>query len=244
VTVADNDSNAREHAFAFAGQARVRLVIDAAAGGHLHLIELEAHDVSNGSEDTWLFLGDSITAMAMNRYVAPDLATRIHEARPAFTPMVIDDAIGGTQTTSATSPDPDAGNRVPIDTWIARYPDIRNVVVAYGTNDAGCDTTGEGVPPYIERLGVIVDKLTAAGKRVVIPHIPWNTWRGCQPTALPPYNAAIDRLIAARGLFPGPDLYSYFAAHHGELSDGVHPDDKGTAAMNRLYADAVLPLYP
>lgn len=244
LTVTGNDTNARAHAIDFTGQAHVRLVIDrAGATGDVHLIELEAYDASRGTDDTWLFLGDSITAMAMNRYVVPDLATRLHAARPDHTPLVIDAAIGGSQTSFALAPDPEANGRVPLDTWIARFPDVRNVVVAYGTNDAGCDPTGAGAPAFAANLGRIVDTLRAAGKRIVIPHIPWNHWSGCAGTDLVPYDAAIDAL-RARDVLAGPDLTTYFTAHPDQLFDGVHPDDAGVAAINQLWADALAPLYP
>jgi hypothetical protein len=244
VTVTGNDTDAREHAFDFAGQSQVRLVIDRAAGGLVHLYEIEAFDVSRGSEDTWMFLGDSITAMAMNHWATPDFATRIHQGKAANTPLVIDEAIGGTQTTFATTPDADG--HTPLDRWIERFPDIRNVVVAYGTNDSGCDLTGEGAAPFIARLRTIVDQLKAAGKRVIVPHIPWNHWSTCDvPTPLAPYNDAIDALRADDDFVAGPDLFAYFADHQTDLYDGVHPDDAtGIPAMNQLWSDAMLPLYP
>jgi GDSL-like Lipase/Acylhydrolase family len=244
VTVTGNDTNAREHAFDFTGQARVRIVFDRADGGVVHLFEIEAFDVSHGSEDTWMFVGDSVTAMAMNHWATPDFATRVHDGKPAAWPLVIDEAIGGTQTLSATTAD-DSGV-APIDRWIARFPDVRNVVVAYGTNDAGCDLTGDGVAPYIARLRTIIDKLKGAGKRVIVPHIPWNHWGTCAgPTLLAPYNAAIDALRAEDDFVAGPDLYTYFAAHQGDLYDGVHPDGAtGIPAMNDLWSQAVMPLYP
>ena len=45
------------------------------------------------------------------------------------------------------------------------------------------------------------------------------------------------------GLTPGPDLYAHFKAHVDELKDGLHPNNKGTVSINRLWAAAVESLY-
>ena len=57
-------------------------------------------------------------------------------------------------------------------------------------------------------------------------------------------NAVIDRVTARNGLIPGPDLYAWFSAHPEELSlDGVHPSDAGVLSINRLWYEALTPLY-
>jgi lysophospholipase L1-like esterase len=54
----------------------------------------------------------------------------------------------------------------------------------------------------------------------------------------------IDRVTARNGLLPGPDLYAWFRSHRGELGqDGVHPNDAGTRSINRLWYEALRPLY-
>jgi acyl-CoA thioesterase I len=226
LTISGNDTFAREHAVQFAGQRFVRLVVDS---GATHLVELEAYDISHGSADTWIVLGDSISAMSLNRWLVPDLPSSIHQAAPGFSPLVIDEAIGGTNTMTALPR---------VDDWLARFPEVRNFIVAYGTND-GCDAAA--VAPYRSNLGQIVDKLQAANKRVFIPHIPWN--QSCA-AMLEPLNQAIDELRAQKGFFAGPDLYAWFAAHSGELGpDHEHPSDTGEASITRLWSEAVTPLY-
>ena len=54
----------------------------------------------------------------------------------------------------------------------------------------------------------------------------------------------LDEVVRAAGIGPGPDLYSWFKAHPERLRDGLHPDDAGTIELNRLWAEAVAPLYP
>ncbi len=55
---------------------------------------------------------------------------------------------------------------------------------------------------------------------------------------------AVDAVGAARGLLPGPDLYTWFRARPDRLADGLHPDAEGSVEMSRLWAEAVSPLYP
>jgi hypothetical protein len=235
-TVTGNDTNARESTFDFAGQSHVRLVLDRAdASGAVHLVEVEAYDVSAGTDDTWVLLGDSIAA-SVSRYASPDFATQVSAQKPSFTPLLISQAIGGTQTTYGLAH---------IDDWIARFPEMRNWAVQWGTNDAGCAADGADVPSYIARLKTIVDKLKAAGKRVLIPHIPWNEYCPGQVTDLQPYNDAIDQLVEQDGLIAGPDLYAWFAAHPDDLGpDHVHPAEAGVVDINRLWAEAATRLYP
>jgi acyl-CoA thioesterase-1 len=54
----------------------------------------------------------------------------------------------------------------------------------------------------------------------------------------------LDQVASARGLLPGPNLYAWFKAHPERLADGLHPDPRGAIEMNRLWAEAVAPLYP
>ena len=92
---------------------------------------------------------------------------------------------------------------------------------------------------------VAAAELADAGKRVIVPQIPWNQWPNCaKPTDLAPYNAAINKLQTTDTFVSGPDLYAYSSAHQSDLADGVHPNDTGIAAFNQLWSTAVLPLYP
>lgn len=242
LTITGNELNARAHGIDMLGDTWVRCAVDAGdASNRVHFIELEVHDISNGSEDTWLFLGDSITADAMSHYVLPDLATRIHEARPEHSPVILDLAIARTSTRSLLEEDSKGTSQ--LDQVIELFPDIRNVVVAYGTNDSTCGVRRTGVSGFRRRLSRIVTRLMNAEKRVIVPQIPWNRLP-CDPALLEPYNDAIDSLRIELGFVAGPDLYSYFASHPDELGDVVHPNEAGKDAMNTLYLRTILDLYP
>ena len=65
----------RAHAFDFAGKTWIKMVITAAppmaSNGRVQIAEIDIHDISATAsglpEDTWFFMGDSITAFAFDR---------------------------------------------------------------------------------------------------------------------------------------------------------------------------------
>ena len=89
----------------------------------------------------------------------------------------------------------------------------------------------------------MVDRITAAGRVPVIARIPYAT-KGPADADVRSLNAVVDRVAARNGLIPGPDLYAWFKAHPNELGpDGVHPSDAGSRSINRLWYEALRPLY-
>jgi acyl-CoA thioesterase-1 len=89
---------------------------------------------------------------------------------------------------------------------------------------------------------MLVDRVRSAGRIPVLAKIPFATDH--QHDHLQRFNDAIDEINAASSLTPGPDLYAWFSLHPEELRDGLHPTDQGIVAINRLWADAMSPLYP
>jgi lysophospholipase L1-like esterase len=234
VTVTGNPAEARAHSFAFAGQQWVRFVVTraASAGQAISIDEIDVHDASAGSSDTWMFVGDSITAAAFHRGLfSGNFPERVRAVSPAFFPLMIGAGVGGTSTVDGVAH---------IDEWIALHPEFQNWVISYGTNDSA---TGDPqyAPAFGQRLRFIVSHLRAAGKTVFVPRIPYKTGGEAYLAA---YNAEVDAVVADYALGAAPDLYAWFIAHPGELYDGVHPNDDGARSMNQLWADAVRPLYP
>lgn len=232
--VAGNDAPARAHPFDFAARTWVRFVVTRAqtADGSIAMDEIDVHDASAGNDDTWMFVGDSITAMAFGRSLgADDFAERVHAAAPAYFPLMIGAGVGGTSTVDGVAQ---------IDHWLALHPDIRNWVIGYGTNDSA-----SGDPRYATdygaRLRTIVERLRAAGKNVLVPRIPYKLGGEAY---LAPYNAEVDAVRVEYRLGAAPDFYAWFLAHPEQLADGVHPNDAGARAMNALWADAARALYP
>jgi lysophospholipase L1-like esterase len=122
-----------------------------------------------------------------------------------------------------------------IDEVLAWNPDARVFAITLGANDPDAETLRKD-------LDALVGRIQAAGRIAVVARLPFQTKYGEDFVA--PKNAAIDAVAAARGLLPGPDLDAWFRARPERLADGLHPDDAGSIAMSRLWAEAVAPLYP
>lgn len=226
--VADNAAPTRAARISFTGQRWLRLRI---TDGTVALAELAVHDASHGACDSWLFIGDSITALAFN--LSTGFADDIHAARPETYPLRMAIGVGGTNS---------ADGLANLDGWLASYPDVTNWVVSYGTNDMGGGDPAFA-PAFHDRMVTLVTRLQQAGKRVFVPHIPYGKWDP-DGAVIPVYNAAVDRVIADTGAHAGPDLYTYFHDHPDQLADDIHPDADGGAAMNRLWSEVALRFYP
>jgi lysophospholipase L1-like esterase len=64
-----------------------------------------------------------------------------------------------------------------------------------------------------------------------------------QHANIPRFNQAIEEIRRSQNLPRGPDLYAWFSGHPDELRDGIHPNERGIASINRLWAEAVDALY-
>ncbi|WP_437545015.1 GDSL-type esterase/lipase family protein [Sorangium sp. So ce367] len=240
--VTDNPVRTRAHSFDFGGKSWVRLVVTAAPATTddtgVQLDEIDVHDISKGAEDTWFFLGDSITAYAYDRdtpATQPSFAENVHAAHPAHYPAMINGGIGSELTKSGDKPS--ALDR--IDDVLELNPDFHYFAIGYGTNDSWGQTDPS---TFKANLQQIIDKIEAAGRVPVLAHIPFSP--DGNHDAVPVFNEAIDALTEENGLPPGPDLYTWFKDHPDRFTDKVHPDPAGRVAMNKLWADAVDGLYP
>ncbi len=249
-TVADNSVRTRAHAFDFTGKSWVKLVITApppAAPNGVSIGEIDVHDISaTGSglpEDTWFFMGDSITAFAYDRAGVhqPSFAAGVNSAVSAFYPAMINGGIGGETSAGALLRLPDT---------LSRNPDYRFFILGYGTNDAA--NSQIPVAQFKANLQSMVDLVKAAGREPIIPHIPPSA--DGSHAAIPDYNTAIDELTAANDLVVGADLYAYFNSDTAlftcppcggtRMTDNLHPNDTGLAGMNRAWSEAMRALYP
>ena len=237
VRVQGNTARTRAHRFPATDAAWVRMTVTAlapgTAGGALAIDEIDIHDASRGAADTVFFMGDSITAAAFSRCDTrqPSFAELVHRAAPGRFPAMIDGGVGGTNSAY--------GLQV-VNDWLALNPDFAIWAIGFGTNDAW-----QGVAPAVfeQQIEALVERISAAGRRPVLARIPYAT--GGPPDAnVQALNAVIDRITTRDHLLPGPDLYAWFKANPGELSpDGVHPTDAGARSINRLWYEALRPLY-
>jgi lysophospholipase L1-like esterase len=239
--VTGNTVRTRAHSLDFTGMAWVKMVITAAPANEssngVQIGEIDVHDISaTGAglpDDTWFFMGDSITAFAYDRAAShqPSFAAGINTAKPTYFPAMINGGIGGELTTGALAR---------LDEVLALNPDYRFICLTYGTNDEwGNHTDASG---FKANLQMMIDKITAAGRTPILSHIPFSD-DGNHGT-LPTFNAAIDELTRSNQLQVGPDFYGYFMQHPDQLMDHVHPNDAGRVVMNQMWTDAAKPLYP
>jgi hypothetical protein len=180
-------------------------------------IDLDVFSAPSGATDSWMLMGDSVTYMAMG-YAFSDLPQLVHQARFDRWPAVVNAAIGGTNTNTALTVIDDTMNGFP-----GRY-----VGLAYGTNDH----------PSTFAMEALVEKVIAAGKVPVVPHIPWQD----DPTLdadIAQMNTAIDALYAKYPqVLPGPDLWTTFMNHPELYPDagGPHPNADGAEVQRKAWA--------
>lgn len=213
-TVANNGLATRQHLVALAGAAWVRLAISAGTNEGI-AIDVDVYSAPSGASDSWMFMGDSITFMTMT-YAFSDLASRVNALDATRWPAVIDAAIGGTNTTTALEV---------IDETIAASPS-RFIVLAYGTNDHPQDFVMEQ----------LIQKVLAAGRVPVVPHMPWSSGGASDGAAI---NAMIDALyMKYPAVLPGPDLWQVTFERTDYIPMGdVHPTDAGQKAFRQAWAE-------
>jgi lysophospholipase L1-like esterase len=232
VDVKDNPAHARAHSFPFDGMRWVRLSVTRLPAEvnkwGLFLDEIDVHDLSRGGNDVWAFLGDSITAETADRATArrPAFQDQIAARHPGYRPATLNLGLCRFKT-------PDVLAK--IDQLLALNPDAHVWAILIGSNDGTPEMVRDALRPIVERL-------KAAGKIPVVARIPFQTKYG--PDYVAAKDVALDQVVREEGLGPGPDLYAWFKAHPERLRDGLHPDDAGAIELNRLWAEAVAPLYP
>src|SRR5262245_40001797 len=241
--VTGNQVRTRAHALDFAGKTWVKMVITAAppneSGNGVQIGEIDVHDISaTGSglpDDTWFFMGDSITAFAYDRAAGeqPSFAALVNTATgQAYFPAMINGGIGSELTTNGLAR---------IDEALALNPDFRFFAITYGTNDSWGNKTDTSA--YRTNLQAMIDKIKAAGREPVLSYVPYANDQAHE--TLDRFNAVIDDLARTNQLQVGPDLTSYFKQHTDQLStDNVHPAPAGRQGMNQQWADAMRVVYP
>ncbi|WIG59183.1 MAG: hypothetical protein OJF49_001930 [Ktedonobacterales bacterium] len=239
VTVTDNHARTREHLLPFAGMSWVKMTVTQgqphASQPYLTIDQIDLYDVSAGLSDTFLFSGDSISAIAYNRFDenTPAFADVVHAAYPARFPATLDEGFGGWTSDGAVQN---------IDQFLALNPDIQYWLLGWGTNDAFSQVSPDH---FRANMQTLVDKIRQAGHTPILAHIPYINRPGNDGATLNhevrALNAVIDQITQDNGLIPGPDFYTLFHSHTSTyyLSDGTHPSPAGAIAMNRAWFDVL-----
>lgn len=230
-TVTENTLSSRQHLISMKGYNWIRLNISKADGqeGKTASINFDIHSAPNGVSDSWLFLGDSITAGGMNNCYRTGFATHINMIDSKYFPVQENGGIGGILSSDG---------KANIDRWLS-VSHAKYISIAYGTND--CWGKDYLTQEYYDNTKYMIDAILYAGKIPVLPKIPASTNDDVKDN-VPLYNAMIDKLYEEYGdkLVKGPDFQSFFEEHPDYLSgDGVHPSDVGYAAMRETWANCM-----
>ncbi len=230
-TVTDNVLASRQHLVNMEGYNWIRLNITKADGqeGKTASVNFDVHSGSDGISDSWLFLGDSITAGGMNNCYGTGFATYINQIDSKYFPVQENGGIGGIRSSDG---------KENIDRWLS-VSQAKYVSIAYGTND--CWGNPNATQEYYDNTKYMIDAVIKAGKIPVLPKIPASTNDDVKNN-VPLYNAVIDKLYEEYGdkIVQGVDFEAFFTEHPDYLSgDGVHPNDTGYAEMRRLWAETM-----
>jgi lysophospholipase L1-like esterase len=253
--VTNNIYRTRSHSFDFTGMKWVKMLITAAPTNSLNgaqMDEIEVYDISAAysrgrrAEDTWFFMGDSITAFWADRFTAsgtppaytndptshmPDFAQLIHSYNTNYFPSMIDGGIGGETTANGLA-------RLPQN--LVDNPDYYYWALDYGANDSAGNNAN--TTSFRANMQAMINLLLINGRMPVIPHLSYAS--DGQHTNIPLFNAVVDQLVATNHILAGPDCYTFFLANTNQLTDGLHPTDTGMRSYNLLWAQAMRHLYP
>ena len=235
-SITGNSVAARGHIIDFASSFWVKMFVFNGGG---KIDEIEVFDTSNGAEDTWFFMGTSITANSFKgpvpfknfRYFIMDYVSQVN---PKATPAIIRGGIGCVKAT---------GMAADIDKYLEAAGNANHFAIEVGTNDAWGGTT-ENVATFTKSLQTIITACKKKGIKPIIARTIATNPAKASWQVNEAYLKAIDELTKKNKLHPGPDLYNWFLQHPDELKDdGIHPSQQGGTSIQRLWAEAVYMLY-
>ena len=202
---------------------RIR-VLTVQAGTNVSL-DMDVYDAPNGPTDSWIFMGDSVTHVALTRGEDEQntIPLEVEAMRPDHFPAYIEYGVGGTQASAAPSELPTV-----LQWFIGKY-----VTLNFGTNQSG--TPQE----FLSAMESAVQMVIAGGHIPVIPTIPYPNTNACQNMAVEAENATLPMLFQDYPqALPGPDLWTLFMQHpEYTMGSAPHPNDAGKAAYVQAWAD-------
>lgn len=232
--VKDNEVMSRGVYIDFDGMSWFRFVSEDEVG---QILEIEAFDASKGGDDTWFFMGTSISQMGLKQQDTDSTtADIIHANFPQYTPAMLRGGIGCINSTEVVAHLTD---------YLRYAGNVKHWAIEMGTNDAwgGGDWNLDN---YKRNMQTIIDSAKAHGIEPVLARIIATNEAVAGWQINPKFLDVVDELTEVNNLPKGPDFYSYFLAHPELIaSDGVHPngETRGGQAMHHLWAEALAPLY-
>lgn len=233
-TIENNPVMSRGVYIDFDGKSWFRFVSEENVG---EILEIEAFDMSNGGDDTWFFMGTSISQMGLKQQETDSTTADILHARfPNHTPAMLRGGIGCINSTEVVAH---------LSDYLKYAGNVKHWAIEMGTND--CWGGGDwNLENYRKNMQTIIDSAKAHGIEPIIARIIATDSAKAGWQVNPKYLDLIDELTETNNLHPGPDFYTYFKEHEGlHASDGVHPNGEngGGQAMHHLWAEALAPLY-
>jgi len=245
LTVSGNTFHSRQHVVDLSGAGWFRMLVTQADGDIYNYdaeFNLDVFDASAGCGDSWLFLGDSITAVVHRMDASPTVAQLIHTAHSAYYPSMEGAGIGAMTAAAPLGTASSYGGSVIIDYWLAQFPG-KYVCLSYGTNGLQGNVTQSAIQGVYNNIVSLVNHVYAAGKIPCVSYVPWAPDTTIQSHA-PVLNAMLDDLFDSDAqIVRGPDLFSVLSGHPEWFEDDLHPNGVGAAHMRQTWADALSPVY-
>jgi len=241
VTETANPSINREHKFSFTGYSWVKLLVDTCTGGQID--EFDIWDASAGTENTFAFLGDSLTVRSTSRVSFSGGGTR-----PSFGDIVLENTGQyPLQVTAATIGLNAADWAANIGTALALFPDVKYWCIGIGTNNGS--TMPAGLSAYITDMTTVINAILADGRIPILARVPYTGTAlyggGNYDTCGLRYlnDNGVEALFAAFGpqLRRGPDLYQlmYDGRVAYDILSDPHWNDTGSIAWNNAWGDSL-----
>ena len=233
-TIENNPVMARGIFIDFHGQSWVKIISEEEVG---EILEIEIFDMTQGGDDTWFFMGTSISQMGIKQQnTDTTTADLIHARFPNFTPAMLRGGIGCINSSEVVAR---------LSDYLKYAGNVKYWAIEMGTNDAwgGGDWN---LNTFKNNMQTIIDSAKSNGIEPILARIiaTDETKAGWQVNEK--FLQVIDELTESNNLNKGPDFYNYFLAHPELIaSDGVHPNGEagGGQAMHHLWAEALAPLY-
>ncbi len=197
--------------------------------------EIEVFDASNNKDDTWFFVGTSITANAFKGTPpALNFADVVNSKHKDYTPSMIRGGIGCISSSDFV------GN---LSKYLKMAGNVHFWAIEMGTNDAWGGSNAN-VNTFKNNLQIVIDSCRKYGIEPIIARVLATNQSLANWQVHPDFLKAVDELTEKNNLIKGPDLYTWFLAHPNDLnSDGVHPNASGAASIQRLWAEKMDSLY-
>jgi hypothetical protein len=238
-TAGKNTFHSRQHVFSMKGQNWVRINAIESDGtkGNMDIsFSMDVYSAAKGTDDDWIFIGDSITQMSMHHAVfacklgSGIFSEMISDKHPLYFPVQENGGTGYMQSSDGAKH---------IAEWLAIFPG-KYVALSYGTNDAW---NGMAPEEFYNNYKIMVEAVLRAGKVPLVPTIPWSSTIDKIQSHGVLLNKQIERIyMAYPKVIKGPDFWNMYKNEPGLLSqDGVHPSwPEGLFSYRKAWAELAL----